>query len=97
MIQMCIRMLQIPFEWFEFCFENFESISNGSNLHSNASNPLEWFECAFEWFESLSNGSNLASKALNPFRIVRICIGLFKIPFKWLEFAFVFLESLSNG
>ena len=33
-------MLRIPFEWFEFAFERFESLSNGYNLHSNASNPF---------------------------------------------------------
>ena len=30
-------MLRIPVEWLEFEFECFESLSNGSNLHSNAS------------------------------------------------------------
>ena len=40
LFRICIRMLQIPFEWFEFGFESFESLSNDSNLHSNASNPF---------------------------------------------------------
>ena len=72
-------MLQITFEWVEFGLERFESLSNGSNLHSNASNlfrmiriwirilqiPFESFEFAFECFESLSNGLNLGCNSLN--------------------------------
>jgi len=72
MVRICIRMLRIPFEWFEFAFECFESFSKGSNLHSNASNPFrmvricirmlrirfKWLEFAFECFESVSNGWN---------------------------------------
>ena len=79
-------MLRIPFELLEFAFEAFESLSNGSNLHSNASNPFrmvricirmlripfKWFEFAFECFESLSNGSNLHLNGSNLFRMVRI-------------------------
>ena len=78
-------MFQIPFEWLEFVFRRFESLSNVSNLHSNALNvfrmvriciqmiqiTFELFEFAFECFESLSNGSNLNSNASNPFRMVR--------------------------
>ena len=52
MVGICIPMLLIWFEWLEFGFECFESLSNGSNLHSNASNPFEWFEFGFECFES---------------------------------------------
>ena len=73
MVQICIRMPRIPFERFEIGFECFESLSNDSDLESNASNPfrmvqicigmvripLKWFECCFESFESLLNGSNL--------------------------------------
>ena len=70
MVRICIRMLQIPFEWLEFAFECSESLSNSLKLHSNASNPFrvvqisiripfEWFEFAFECFESGSNASNL--------------------------------------
>ena len=69
------------FEWLEFAFKCFESLSRGSNLDSNASNlfqmvlnwiqmlgiPFKWLESAFECFESLSNGSNLHSNASNPF------------------------------
>ena len=42
MVRICIQMLVIPFELFEYAFYCFESLSNGSNLHSNASNPFEW-------------------------------------------------------
>ena len=80
-IRICIQMIRTPFELFEFAFECFESLLNGSNLIKNASNNFrmlrilfEWFEFAFECFESLSNGSNLHLNASNPFRMVRICI-----------------------
>ena len=53
MVQIYNRMLRITFEWLEFGFECFESLSNGSNLHSNASKWLEWLDFPFE---SLSNG-----------------------------------------
>ena len=66
MVRIQIHMLQITFEWFEFHFECFESLSN---LHSNALNAfrmvricirmlriwLVWLDFAFE---SLSNASN---------------------------------------
>ena len=81
-------MLRIPFEGLGFAFERFESHSNVSNLHSNASNPVQMvricirtlripflgLEIAFERFESLSNLSNLHSNASYPVRMVRICI-----------------------
>ena len=35
--------------------------------------------------------------ASNLFRMVGICIGMFRIPFEWLEFALEWFESLSNG
>ena len=77
-------MLRISFESFEFTFECFESLSNGSNVHANASNhfrilricnpllriPFEWLEFALDWFGSLLNDSKLDSKASNPFRMV---------------------------
>ena len=99
-----IRMLRIPFEWFEFAFACFESLSNDLNLHSNASNPFwmvwicirmlwisfEGLEFAFECFEFGSNASN-------PFWMVGICIQMLWIPFEYLEFAFECFESLSNG
>ena len=81
-------MPRIPFEMFEIGLESFESLSNDSNLESNASNPfrmvqiciemvripLKWFECGFESFKSLFNGSNFHSKTSNHFRMVRVCI-----------------------
>ena len=93
-VQIWIRMLRIHFEWFEYPFECFESLSIGSNLDSNASNPFrmdriwilmlrvpfEWIEFGFEFLESLSNGSNLDLNASNPFRMLQI-------PFKWFQFA----------
>ena len=47
-IRICIGMLRINFEWFEFWFESFESLSNDSNLHSTASIPFEWLRFALE-------------------------------------------------
>ena len=103
MVRICIWMLQIPFEWFEFSFECFESLSNGSTFHWNASNSfgVVWISIqipriSFECFVSLSNGSNLHSNASNPFRLVRICIRMLWIPFVGLEFAFKRFESRSN-
>ena len=40
MARICIRMLPITFECFEFAFECLESLSNASNLNLNASNPF---------------------------------------------------------
>ena len=97
-------MVQIPLKWFKCGFETFETLLNGSNLHSKLRSTFEWFEFAFECFESLSKGSkldlkaynclNLESKALSPFRMIKICIRMLRIPFEWLEFAFECLESL---
>ena len=67
MVWIWIRMFRSYLKWFEFGFECFESFSNGSHLHSNASNlfrvvwiririPFEWFEFGIKCFESLSNG-----------------------------------------
>ena len=109
MVQVCIHILRIPFEGlefafkrfkcFEFAFECFESCLNGSNLHSNASNPFQTLRIPFEWFEyeSLSSGLNFDLNALNPFRMVQISIRMLRIPLKWLEFAFECFESLSKG
>ena len=57
--------MRIPFEWFEFAFECFESILNGynfsfeclecrlkgSNLHLNASNLVRMLQISFGWLE----------------------------------------------
>ena len=95
-VRICIWMLRVPFE-FEFTFECFKSLSNGSNLHSNASNPLRkiriyirMFQIRFEWLELNLNPSN-------HFRIVWICIRMFRISFEGLKFAFECLKSGSNG
>ena len=91
-----------PFEWFEFGFECFESLSTGSKLHSNTLNlfrmvriciqilriPFEWFEFGFKCLESLSNSSNLHSHAWNLFRMVRNCIRMLWIFFEWLQLHF---------
>ena len=90
MVQICIRILLIPFEWLEFVLECFETLSNGSNLHLNALNPFRMARICirmppitFECFESHSNGSNLYSNASNPIRMIRISIRM--------------LQSISNG
>ena len=100
-VGICIRMVQIPFDWFkfafkcfEFAFKCFESPSNGSNLHFYASNLVRIFEFAFEWLGSFLTSSNLHSNVSNLFRRVRICIWLVQIPF---EFAFESFELRSNG
>ena len=80
-IKIHIQTLKVWFEWFEFGLECFESLSNGLNLHSNASNlyrmvgirsfkfsPEFAFECfkLFEFvFERLKFGSNLHSNISN--------------------------------
>ena len=38
-----VRMLRISFEWLEFEFEWFESLSSGLNFDSNASLPFRMF------------------------------------------------------
>ena len=47
MFRMWFRKLRIPFEWFEFAFENFESLSNSSNLHSKTSNHIRMVRMLF--------------------------------------------------
>ena len=92
-------MLRIPFEWLEFGLERFESLSNGLNLHSNASNLfrivriwIRMLQITYEWFEFEFRISNSA----NHFRTVRICFRILQMFFEWLEFAFECFESLSN-
>ena len=70
MVRICIRMLQIPFEGFDFGFECFKSLSNDSNPFRMVRIFIqmlrilfEWLELGFECFKSLSNGSNLHSNA----------------------------------
>ena len=81
MLRICIRMVGIPLEWFEFAFHCFESLLNVSNLH----------------LETLPNASNLHSIASNLVRMVRICIRMVRISFEWFEFAFDCFKSSSNG
>ena len=85
MVTICIRMLRITLKWFKFTFKRFESLSNGSNLHSNALNPL------------ILHCSNLHSNASNPFRMVNICIRMLRILFEEFEFAFECFEFCLNG
>ena len=107
MVQICIGMVRIHLKWFECGFESFESLLNGSNLHSKTLNhirmfrvciliPFEWFELYFET-ESLSNSSIMHSNASSPFRIFRILFRNNRVPFEWFDFAFECFESLSNG
>ena len=91
-------MVRIPLECFEFAFEWLESLSNGSNLHSIASNLVRMIRI---WNRtvgtSLSIGSNLDSMVSNLVQTVRICIRMVKITFEWFEFAFDCFESRSNA
>ena len=80
MVEICIRMLRISFEWFKFGFERLESLWNILNLHLNDSNPFwmvrtwfrmvripfKWFEYAFKCFQSRLIGSILHSNSENP-------------------------------
>ena len=97
MVRICIRMLQIPLEWFEFAFKSFKTRLNGSILHSNPSNSARigrfWIQIPFEWlvlhlFESHSNSWNLHLNALIPLRLVQICIPMLWILFEWSKFTF---------
>ena len=74
-VRICNRMFRIPFEWFEFAFEYFESPSNGSNLHSNASNPI-----GVVWIciRRLQN-------PLNPVRMVWIALKWFEFAIECFE------------
>ena len=81
MLPVCIRMVRIPVEWFEFAFDCF----------------IECFEFALESLESLSKDSNLHSNGYNPCRMVPICIRLLRMSFECFQFAFEWLESVLNG
>ena len=97
MVRSCIWIIRMPFECIKFALEWLESISNGLNMYSNASNHIrlarfciqrvrihfESFKFALECFKSRSNGSNLHSNNSNPMWIIK--------------FAFEWLESLLNG
>ena len=96
MVLICIQIFRILFEWFKFAFEWFEFLSNGSNLHWNASNPflkvqicIRMLRIPFDCSNLHSNasnpfdGSNLHSNASNPFQTVRICVWMLWNPFEW--------------
>ena len=107
MIWIYVWMLSIPFEWFEFEFECFKSLSNGFKLHSNASNPFQILRFAFSYLIRRVRICNRRPRMLRiPFKwfefgfecfesflTVRICIRVLQIPFEWLEFAFEFFNS----
>ena len=96
MLRIWIRTLRLPFERFKFGFEYFESLSNGSNFHSNT-NPIQLVRIWIRIISIHSNGSNLNLNASNPFRTIQTCIRMLRIPLEWIEFGFEFFESISNG
>ena len=75
MVRIQIRMLRITFEWFEFDFECFKSLSN---LHSNALNAFRMVRICIRmlriWLVSLDFAFESLSYASNPCRMVRIGI-----------------------
>ena len=77
-------MLRITFECFEYGFERFESLSNCSNLDSNASNPFQMFRISIRMLQI-------------PFEWFKFWIRMLRITFKWFKFPFECLESLSNA
>ena len=81
MVRICIQLLQISIECFQFVIEWLESLSNCSNLHLIASNLVQMLPISIQ----------------NPCRMVPICTRLLQIPFKCFQFPFKWLESLSNG
>ena len=88
-VRLCIRILRIWLEWFEFAFEWLEFVFKCLEF-----GIYEWFKFAFECFvEWLEFGSNVSTL----FRTVRICNPMIRLPLQWLEFAFECFESLSNG
>ena len=72
MFRTCIPVVQIPYEWFEFAFECFKSLSNGSNLI--------WMVRIW-----ISNASNIIRMVWIWFRMVRIPLEWFEFVFEWLE------------
>ena len=81
MIWICIQMVRISFEWFEFAFKWFKSRLNA-------------WKFAFECFETRSNGWNLHSSASNTVQKVEFALSALN-PFEWLELAFECFESRS--
>ena len=77
-----IGMLQISFERLKYIFELecFESLSNGLNLHLNASNPFQMVRICI-WI---------------PFKLFKFGFECFQVPFEWFEFLFECFESLTK-
>ena len=103
-----IRMLRIPFEWFKFGFEGFESVLPWTVRICIRMFRIqfEWFEFGFECFRMLFRmvricirisfeGFEFGSNDSNPFWMFRIWIRMLRIPLKWLEFALECFKSIS--
>ena len=85
MVQICILMVRIPFKWFKFAFELFESFQM-------IRHPFEWLEVAFKCFECHLNGPNLHFNASNLIQMVQIYILMVRIPFEWFKFCFLMVQ-----
>ena len=83
MVQIGIRQVRIRFEWLEFAFCCFECHSNGSTLHSNASNLVQMVRIGIGMVRIPFDGKNLHSNGSN---LVQMQI----LTIRWLE-------SLLNG
>ena len=86
-VQICIRVDRIPFQWLEYAFECFKSLLNALNLVGIVGISIWMVRIPF----------NIHSNASNLVRSVRICIWMLRIPFKWLEVAFGCFKFGSNG
>ena len=98
-----------PFQMVGICIQKLQvSLSNGSNLVSNGSNPFGLVRIC--WFESLRmlriyirmvrisfEMFEFAFEWFESFSIPRICIRMLRIIFEWFKFAFVCFESRLNG
>ena len=73
-------MMPIPFQWLEFAFECFESLSNGSNLILNATNPSRMVGIWIRMFRI-------------PFESFEFAFEMLLIPFELFEFDFECCES----
>ena len=90
------QMVRIPFEWFKFAFEFFESFQIVRICIRMLRILFELFQFTFESFKSLLNSSDFDENASDPFQMVRIWIGMLRMPFEWLEFASECVEFGSN-
>ena len=64
MVRICIGMVRISFKWLKVGFESFESLLNGSNFVSKASNLFRMVRIY------VLIAPNLRSNASNPFRMI---------------------------